>query len=108
MPVVKSLNIEFVESFRNFLKYKFINPGKDEDFKSFIGHQTVFETELIGDPSLRDLNKGDIIQLQRRGYYICDSPYQAARLVLRISVCDIVNFQNESLKFVYKVAIILL
>ena len=55
--------------------------GKEEDFKSFIGHQTVFETELIGDSCLGSLKKGDIIQLQRRGYYICDSPYQAARLV---------------------------
>jgi len=41
----------------------------------------VFETELIGDPSLGSLKKGDIIQLQRRGYFICDSPYQPARFV---------------------------
>ena len=63
---------------------KFTFPGKDEDFKSFIGHQTVFETELLGDPSLRDVKKGDIIQLQRRGYFICDSPYQSARYTLRL------------------------
>lgn len=42
----------------------------------------MFETELIGDPSLGSLKKGDIIQLQRRGYFICDSPYQAARFVV--------------------------
>ena len=35
------------------------------------------EFSLIGDHELRSLKKGDRIQLQRRGYYICDSPYQA-------------------------------
>ena len=33
------------------------------------------EFTLLGDPELRKLKQGERIQLQRRGYYIVDSPY---------------------------------
>ncbi|KRT81232.1 tRNA synthetase, partial [Oryctes borbonicus] len=46
--------------------------GKDEDFKQYIGHQTRVEYQMLGDPELKKLKKGDIIQLQRRGYFIVD------------------------------------
>ncbi|XP_004613070.2 bifunctional glutamate/proline--tRNA ligase isoform X2 [Sorex araneus] len=50
--------------------------GKDEDFKQYINRNTKHEELMLGDPCLKDLRKGDIIQLQRRGFFICDQPYE--------------------------------
>ncbi|XP_037952886.1 bifunctional glutamate/proline--tRNA ligase-like isoform X2 [Teleopsis dalmanni] len=49
--------------------------GKDEDFKQFIGHKTREEVEMLGDPELKKCKKGDIIQLQRRGFFKVDNAY---------------------------------
>ncbi|XP_058055585.1 bifunctional glutamate/proline--tRNA ligase [Anopheles bellator] len=49
--------------------------GKDEDFKNYIGHQTRTEVPMLGDPELKKLAKGDIIQLQRRGFFKVDQAY---------------------------------
>lgn len=72
--------------------------AKDEDFKAYIGHETrvrsmtfkdvyvfyllncvcVFlqtEVEMIGDPELKKCKKGDIIQLQRKGFFKVDNAY---------------------------------
>ncbi|XP_059058264.1 bifunctional glutamate/proline--tRNA ligase [Achroia grisella] len=64
--------------------------GKDEDFKQFIGHQTRWEIPMLGEPELLKLKVGDVIQLQRRGFFRVDvspsppSPHtaRAAPLVL--------------------------
>lgn len=47
------------------------------DFVSFLLSQ--LEEKMLGDPCLKNLKKGDIIQLQRRGFYICDQPYEPVR-----------------------------
>ena len=49
---------------------------KDDDFKQFIGKDTKSEVEVLGDPELASLKKGDIIQLQRKGFFIVDRPYK--------------------------------
>lgn len=49
--------------------------GKEEDFKQYIGHETKFKVEMLGEPELAQVKKSDIIQLQRKGFFICDQPY---------------------------------
>lgn len=49
--------------------------GKDDDFKSYIAEDTRIEVNMLGDSELSTLKRSDIIQLQRKGFFICDQPY---------------------------------
>ncbi|XP_013779580.1 bifunctional glutamate/proline--tRNA ligase-like [Limulus polyphemus] len=51
--------------------------GKDEDFKCFLADTTKTEVMMLGDPEMKKLKKNDIIQVQRKGYFICDQPYDS-------------------------------
>ncbi|KAJ3321097.1 hypothetical protein HDU76_000149 [Blyttiomyces sp. JEL0837] len=50
---------------------------EEEDVKDFVTPVSEFKTEAWGDANLKKCLKGDIIQLERKGYYIVDSPYDA-------------------------------
>ncbi|CAG2120275.1 unnamed protein product, partial [Medioppia subpectinata] len=47
----------------------------DDDFKNFINRDTKLEVQGLTDSALKSLKKGDIIQIQRKGFFICDSVY---------------------------------
>eukprot|EP00002_Diphylleia_rotans_P019422 TRINITY_DN3759_c0_g1_i1.p1 TRINITY_DN3759_c0_g1~~TRINITY_DN3759_c0_g1_i1.p1 ORF type:complete len:752 (-),score=162.80 TRINITY_DN3759_c0_g1_i1:233-2488(-) len=48
---------------------------EDDDFLNFINGSSRKEIQATGDANLRNLQKGDIIQLERKGYFIVDRPY---------------------------------
>lgn len=49
--------------------------AEGQDFKQYVNHNSLKEIQALGDSNLRLLNKGDHIQLERKGYYIVDSPF---------------------------------
>ena len=46
--------------------------------------ETTFVDAATGEGSLRLLKKGEVIQVERRGYYICDRPYVRASDPVRL------------------------
>ncbi|KAF9420799.1 hypothetical protein BGZ94_009034 [Podila epigama] len=58
---------------------------EDDDLKDLLTPVTEFKTEAIADGNVSSLNKGDIIQFERKGYYIVDAVAtgdKPARLIL--------------------------
>lgn len=49
---------------------------RDSNFTVYFCLQN--EYDIVGEPDMAQLKKGDTIQILRKGYYICDSPYDAA------------------------------
>lgn len=49
--------------------------SRDEDFKQYVRKDTRLDVPMLADPLARELRKGDIIQIQRKGFFICDQPY---------------------------------
>lgn len=49
--------------------------AKDEDFKQYLTENNRWELKMLGDSELQYIKKGNVVQLQRRGYFICDSEY---------------------------------
>lgn len=45
---------------------------EDDDWSDFINPKTEFLEEAYADANVRSVKKGDIIQFERKGYFICD------------------------------------
>lgn len=49
---------------------------EDDNVEDFLTPQTEFRTEAVADHNVKQLRKGDIIQFERKGYYIVDKAYE--------------------------------
>ena len=47
-----------------------------DDFESVVNKETKFVVAAVGEPAMRSLQRGDIVQLERKGYYRVDEPLQ--------------------------------
>merc|ERR1712070_1327018 len=50
-------------------------PQEEDELKDILMSPTKFVHPAKGEPCLRQLQKGQIVQIERRGYYICDAPF---------------------------------
>lgn len=57
-------------------------------FEECVNHNTWHETAAIGDANMRDCAPGDIIQLERKGYYRVDEAASATAPMLLFSIPD--------------------
>ncbi|KAI9033267.1 tRNA synthetases class I, catalytic domain-containing protein [Hyaloraphidium curvatum] len=48
---------------------------EDEEVQNFLTPVTEFKIDAVGDRNVTQLRHGDIIQFERKGYYICDRPH---------------------------------
>lgn len=52
---------------------------EDEDnFEDWVNHHSKVVTSAVGDANMRSLKQGDVIQLERKGYFIVDVPFSSA------------------------------
>ena len=45
---------------------------EDMDFNDVLNENTKFVTEALAEPFVKNLQKGDVLQFERRGYFIVD------------------------------------
>ena len=61
---------------------------EEDDFEQFVNPQTEFRTATCGEPALVALQKGAIIQLERRGFYVVDTVGDASHPFVLLSIPD--------------------
>ncbi|KAF0977850.1 hypothetical protein FDP41_003172 [Naegleria fowleri] len=70
----------FAVYFDNLISKTSLDP--DDKIEDVVNRDSKLVTVSIGDHNLKTLKKGEIIQLERRGYFICDVPFDGKTLTL--------------------------
>lgn len=59
----------------NNLCFLWLQLEEGEDFIDVLNPCTKKETLAYGDSNMRNIQRGDILQLERKGYFKCDVPF---------------------------------
>jgi glutamyl-tRNA synthetase len=70
---------------------------EDDTFEQFVNRNSSRQYHAIGDINMKELKKGDIIQLERKGYYIVDVPFDASNPTSPIILFDIPDGRTKEL-----------
>lgn len=62
--------------------------GKDDDFKNYVNLKSKFEIEMYIDNEFYGLQKGSIVQVLRKGFFICDKAASGTSPPTFISIPD--------------------
>ena len=52
--------------------------GEDDKFEDYVNPNTRKESDALCDPGLGLIKAGDVIQLERKGFYRCDTPFDSS------------------------------
>ena len=96
LPDIPSLVPVQVVDFDYLITKKKLEEG--DLFEDCVNPATEFVTEAVGDANLKDLKKGEIIQLERRGYFICDQAYGGPNVPVKLLSIPDGRAQSISLK----------
>ncbi|KAL3082820.1 hypothetical protein niasHS_010622 [Heterodera schachtii] len=58
--------------------------GKEEDWKEFVNRDSEHFGTLLAEPALQKVNCGDILQIQRKSFYICDAKTTKSMTLIEI------------------------
>lgn len=61
---------------------------KEDNFEDFVNPVTKYEVSAHGDHNLSSIKKGESIQLERKGYYICDADLSTGDTIQLIAIPD--------------------
>ncbi|GJY73127.1 glutamate--tRNA ligase, cytoplasmic, partial [Tanacetum coccineum] len=73
LPEINELAPLTLVEFGYLLKKKKLD--KNEDFVDVVNRDSKKEIAAVGDSNMRELKCGDILQLERKGYFRCDVPF---------------------------------
>lgn len=51
---------------------------EDQELEDVVNENSWLETKATGEAPLRNIKKGEIVQLNRRGFFVCESEYKSA------------------------------